>query len=174
MRLPRLQIDYIVTPRRPRWLGYALLAVALAIAGDLVVRYQAMQLELKRVETAKDLLSTERRAPQPIPKGRLDEQVKNAEAVVRQLALPWALLIQTLEEAAIKEVAILQLQPEAQQRLLKITAEARTNETMLEYLRRLAAAKTLSEVHLLSHQVQTEDPQRPIQFSVQARFKATP
>lgn len=174
MRLPRLQIDYIVTPRRPRWLGYALLAVALAIAGDLVVRYQAMQLELKRVETAKDLLSTERRAPQPIPKGRLDEQVKNAEAVVRQLALPWALLIQTLEEAAIKEVAILQLQPEAQQRLLKITAEARTNETMLEYLRRLAAAKTLSEVHLLSHQVQTEDPQRPIQFAVQARFKATP
>lgn len=174
MRLPRLQIDYLVTPRRPRWLGYALLAVALAIASDLVVRYQAVQFELERVQTAKDLLSGERRAPQPIPKARLDEQVKNAEAVVRQLALPWALLIHTLEEAAVKEVAILQLQPEAQQQLLKITAEARSNDAMLEYLRRLAAAKSLSGVHLLSHQVQTDDPQRPIQFSVQARFKDAP
>jgi Tfp pilus assembly protein PilN len=174
MTLPRLQIDYVVTPRRARWSGYLLLAVALALAGHSVVRYQAVQLELGRIQTAKDMLNVERRAPQPIPKARLDEQLKNAETVVRQLALPWAVLVQTLEEAAINEVAILQLQPEAQQRLLKITAEARTNDAMLEYLRRLAAAKTLSGVHLLSHQVQTEDPQQPIQFSVQARFKAAP
>lgn len=174
MTLPRLRIDYIAIPRRARWSGYVLLAVALAIAGDLVVRYQATQRELERVETANDLLSAGRRAPQPIPKARLDEQVKNAEAVVRQLALPWALLIHALEEAATKDVAILQLQPDAQQRLLKITAEARDNDAMLEYLRKLAAAKALFRVHLLSHQVQSEDPQRPIQFSVQAWFKATP
>ena len=174
MMLPRLSIDYIVSPRRPRWAGYALLAVALAIAGNLVVRYQAVQLDLERAETTKGLLADARRAPQPIPKARLDEQVKNAEAVVQQLALPWALLIHTLEEAASRDVAILQLQPDAQQRLLKITAEARDNDAMLEYLRRLAAAKALSRVHLVSHQVQSEDPQRPIQFSVQAGFKATP
>jgi hypothetical protein len=45
---------------------------------------------------------------------------------------------------------------------------------MLEYLRRLTAANTLSEVHLLSHQLQTEDPQWPLQFSVQMRFKGGP
>lgn len=170
----RLRIDYLVTPRRPRWLGYALLAAALAIAGELVVRYQAVQRNLERASTVNDLLSTARREPQPIPKQQVDEQVKNAEAVVRQLALPWATLIHALEQAAIKEVAILQLQPDAQQRLLKITAEARNDEAMLEYLRRLAAAKALSRVHLLSHQVHTDDPQRAIQFSVQAWFGAAP
>jgi len=174
MRLPRLQVDYVVRPRRPRWLGYALLAVALAIAGELVIRHRAVQLGLERAQTTKGLLADTRRVAPPIPKARLDEQAKIAEAVVRQLALPWALLIHTLEEAAVKEVAILQLQPEAQQQLLKITAEARNTDAMLEYLRRLAATKALSAVHLLSHQVQTDDPQRPIQFSVQARFKAAP
>jgi hypothetical protein len=173
--LKPLRIDYIVKPHRPRWLGYALLALALAIAGDLAVRYQAVQLDLRRAATVNDLYSSVRRESQPVPKQQVDEQVKNAEAAVRQLALPWAMLIHALEEAAIKDVAILQLQPDAQERLLKITAEARNDEAMLEYLRRLAAAKALSKVHLLSHQVQTDDPQRPIQFSVQAWFGvATP
>ena len=148
--------------------------VALAIAGDLVVRYRAVQLDLERAETATGLLSAGRRAPQAIPKERLDEQAKNAETVVRQLSLPWALLVYALEQAATRDVAILQLQPDAQQRLLRITAEARDKEAMLEYLRRLMAAKAFFNVHLVNHQVQIQDPQRPIQFSVQTSFRVTP
>jgi Tfp pilus assembly protein PilN len=106
-----------------------------------------------------------------LPKERLEEQTKRAEAVVRELTLPWGALLRTLEEAAMRDVAILQLQPDAQQRLLKLTAEARSQKAMFEYLRRLAAAKTLGEAHLVSHQVQHDDPQRPIQFSVQATLK---
>ena len=100
--------------------------------------------------------------------------MKNAEAVVRQLSLPWALLVYALEQAATRDVAILQLQPDAQQRLLRITAEARDKEAMLEYLRRLMAAKAFFNVHLVNHQVQIQDPQRPIQFSVQTSFRVTP
>ena len=174
MRLAPLQIDYVVSPRRTTWTGYLVFLLALAIAGHLVLRYQALQRELESVQTAKDLLGVDRKVPPSISKARLEEQLKNAEAVVRQLTLPWADLIQTLERAASKEVAILQLQPDAQQRILKITAEARSNDDILEYLRRLAAAASLCEVHLVGHPVRTEEPQQPIQFSVQARFKAAP
>jgi Tfp pilus assembly protein PilN len=107
-----------------------------------------------------------------IPKSRLDEQVKNAEAVVRQLTLPWARLIETIEAAGNNDVAILQLQPDAQQRLLRITAEARNQDAMVDYLRRLAQVDGFGHVHLLNHQVQQEDPQRPIQFAAQASFRA--
>src|SRR2546421_411835 len=48
---------------------------------------------------------------------------------------------------------------------------ARYRDAMFEYLRRLGSAQGLAEVHLVSHQVQREDPQRPIQFSVQAAIK---
>ena len=42
---------------------------------------------------------------------------------------------------------------------------------MLQYLKRLGATGSFAEVHLLSHQVREDDPQRPIQFSVQATFR---
>jgi Tfp pilus assembly protein PilN len=71
-----------------------------------------------------------------------------------------------------KEVAVLQVQPDAQSRLLKVTANARGEELMLEYLRRLGATGGFSEVHLLSHQVREDDPGRPVQFSVQASFRS--
>lgn len=174
MKRRLLQLDFIAPPRRSRWLGYALLAVSLVIAADLVIRYTEARLGLERIEAGRDLLNVERRQPTPIPREKLDEQIKNVELIVRQLALPWATLIHTLEDAATKDVAILQLQPDAQQRLLRITAEARHQEAMLEYLRQLAGAKALLNVHLVSHQVQLDDPQRPIQFSVQASFTGAP
>ena len=58
--------------------------------------------------------------------------------------------------------------------MLRLTAEARNREAMFEYLRRLAQARGLAEVHLVSHQVQRDDPQRPIQFTVQAASEELP
>jgi len=170
----RLELDFIAPPRRPLWPGVLVLAGSLAIAGVLGIHYRDVRVELERLETAGGLLSAERRPQRAIPKERIDEAVKNAETVVRQLTLPWASLAETIESAATKDVAILQLQPDAQQRLLRLTAEARHQEAMLEYLRRLAATQVLADVHVVSHQVQHEDPQRPIQFAVQASFRGTP
>jgi hypothetical protein len=42
---------------------------------------------------------------------------------------------------------------------------------MFAYVQRLENSPALGEVHLVSHQVQNEDPQRPIQFSLQAVLK---
>lgn len=173
MTIRRIEFDYIAPPRRPRWMGYTLLAVSLAIAGHLTLKYREAQLELTRAAATKGLLNTERREPRGPSKERLNDQVKNVEAVMRQLSLPWAMLIQTLEDAATGDVSILQLQPDAQQQFLRITAEARNMGAMFEYLRGLAAMKVLFNVHLANYQPQLDDPQRPIQFSVQASFKAT-
>ena len=76
--------------------------------------------------------------------------------------------------ASTADVAILQLQPEAQQRLLRVVGEARNQEAMFEYLRRLERTEPLWNVHLVSHQVQLEDPQRSVQFSLQAAFREAP
>ena len=170
----RIELDYIAAPRRPLWPGVLLLAVSIAIAGALGVRYHEIRAELKRLETAGGLITVERRAKRVVPRERLEEEAKSAEAVVRQLTLPWASLVETIEEAATRDVAILQLQPDAQQRLLRLSAEARNQEAMLEYLRRLVSGSALTDVHVVSHQVQMEDPQRPIQFSVQASLRSAP
>ena len=166
-----LELDYIAPVRRPLWPGLVVLALSLAVAGALLVRYRDARQEVVRLETESGLIAPQRGVARAVPKERLEEEAKNAASVVRQLTLPWAALIGTLEQAATREVAILQLQPDAEQRLLRLSAEARDREAMFEYLRRLGAAQGLAEVHLVSHQVQLENPQRPIQFAVQATIR---
>ncbi|HZO01487.1 MAG TPA: PilN domain-containing protein [Burkholderiales bacterium] len=167
---PRLQLDFIIPRRRPRALGIAVLAGSLAVASVLVIEHNETRQRLHELDAAAALLSVPRPAL-AIPRDKLDGEMKNAQATVRQLALPWAQLIDSLERASMKDVALLNIQPDAQARVLRVTAEARREELMLQYLRRLSSTGNFAEVHLVSHQVREDDPQRPIQFSVQARFR---
>jgi hypothetical protein len=166
----RLELDYIATAHRSQVAGLLLLAAAIAVAGFLFERHRDVRQVLDRIEARQGMLS-ERRPVRAAPREKLDEEAKSAEAVLRQLALPWASIIETVEDAASDDVAILQLQPDAQARQLRLGAEARTQEAMLEYLRKLTLAKGLGDVHIVNHQVQLDDPQRPIQFTVQATLK---
>jgi hypothetical protein len=169
MSLPRAELDYIAAPRRARAAGFALLALSLACAGIVLERYRSAKLETAAIESARALLPGERRAA-PSARGA-DEEIRQADAVVRQLALPWAAMIHAVEDAASPDIAVMQMEPDARDRKLRIGAEAKDEAAMLEYLRRLGRAAALTDVQLASHQVQLEDARRPIQFAVLARLK---
>jgi len=171
MSARRLELDYVAAPRRAWWIGAAVLILALAVAGDMVLRYRDTRHELAAIDAAQGLLNADRRPQRPVSKERLDEEAKIIDAAVRQLSLPWAQMIEAVEAASTGEVTVLQLQPETQQRSLRLTAEAKTREAMLRYVRRLGETRVLSGVHLVNHHVQVEDPSRPIQFGVQAAFR---
>ena len=145
--------------------------MALALGAVVLERYRDVRDDLARLQAQAGLVLPGGRATRALPKERLDEQAKSAEAVVRQLTLPWASLIGAIEQAATRDVAILQLQPDAEHSVLRLTAEARNREAMFEYLKRLGAARELTNVVLVSHQVQQDEPQQPIQFAVQALLR---
>ena len=169
----RIELDYVAAPRRAWWIGASVLILALAVAGDMVLRYRDAVHELAAVDAAQGLLNADRRPQRAVSKERLDEEAKIIDATVRQLSIPWAQLIEALEAASTGEVTVLQLQPETQQRSLRLTAEAKTREAMLRYVRRLGETRVLTGVHLINHHVQVEDPSRPIQFGVQAAFRSS-
>lgn len=169
-RPPPLELDHIAPRRRRRWPGFLVLAVSLAVAADLVLRYEENAARLERLHAAEALVP-HTRPTRAAPSKVAEAEEKIARAAVRQLALPWARLIRALEGASTPDVAILQLQPEAQQQVLRISAEARDAAAMFRYLRALAAAKGLSEIHLVSHEVAQDDPQRPVRFAAQASFR---
>jgi hypothetical protein len=172
MSLPRADLDYVAAPRRAHALGIAVLAIALGVAGLLLQHYHQVKLEIARIDASQDLLAGARHPV--VAHKSLDDEIKNAEAVVRQLALPWAAMVQAVEGASSPDVALLQMQPDAQQRQLRLSAEATNERAMLAYLERLAAAPLLADVHIASHQVMLEEPRRPIQFTVLARLKGAP
>jgi len=168
-----LELDFVVPRRRGRLAGWIVLSLSLVLALGAVVEYQKVRQRLHELDAAEALLGGARPA-RVLPRERLDAEMKSAQATVRQLTLPWAQLIDSLERAATAEVAVLHIQPDAQNRVLRVSAEARREGPMLEYLRRLEATGSFAEVHLVSHQVREDVPARPIHFSVQASFRGKP
>ncbi len=170
MKPPRLELDHVAPRRRTRWPGLALLGLSLAVAAGLAMRYQDTAERLAQVPVK--TISTPPVRAAPAKSNDAEERI--ARAAMRQLALPWAGLVRALEDAAVPDVALLQLQPEAQQQVLRVSAEARNPAAMVRYLRGLAEAKGLSEVHLVSHAVAQDDPQHPVRFAAQASFRGMP
>jgi hypothetical protein len=144
-----------------------LLVAALAAAAQLLARFQEVRRQLAMVEVSRD------RGPRPeqrVSPQRLAEQSERAAAALRRLTVPWARMIETVEAASTPQVVLMQIQPEPERRTLRLTAQARTPEAMLEYVHRLGESRFLRQIYLVSHQVQEADPRRPIQFVVQASF----
>jgi hypothetical protein len=167
MKPPRLELDHVAPRRRLRWPGLALLGLSLAIAADLGLRYRDTIAGLQHVPAASRATPVD-----SIPRKNNDAEDKVARAAVRQLALPWAGLIRALEDSATPDVALLQVHPEAQQQVLRVSAEARDPAAMFKYLGGLGSANGLSEIHLVSHEVAQDDPQRPVRFAAQASFRS--
>jgi hypothetical protein len=163
-----VSLDFESAPRRIAWAGWGLLAIALALAGGLAARFVSLQAELELAESQATRLQVRARAAPADAKAARQraEELQRARIVSRQLTLPWGPLFESVERAATSRVALLGLQPDTAQNVVRITAESRELSDALEFVRRLEATRRLGRVHLASHQVQEQDPQRPVRFVV--------
>jgi hypothetical protein len=168
VKLPRVELDYIAAARRPRAVGIALLLASLICAGSVLERYLEARTAGERFVAARALLPGEHHATRKRSTG---DQMKHAQAVVGQLALPWAAMIRSVEMADSPEVALMQMEPDPRERRLRVMAEAKNEQSMLEYVRRLGLANDLTDVHLANHQILLEDPKHPYQFTALARLR---
>lgn len=154
--------------------GVALLLVALMLGGTLFVNYSDLAVEVERSETSLAKLEglSGHKAASPAKPGELPygAEIKRANEVIDQLARPWDQLFGAVEEAAGKDIALLAIQPEKNKGIVTISGEARTVAAMLDYMRRLNQVKPLRNVDLLSHQIQQQDPQKPVHFNLSAKW----
>lgn len=174
-----LHIDYQQNPPLS-WTGPALLVLTL-VAMILTVAYY-VELSNKVANWEDRLEQVERRQGRLSlsggPAGRGGEgmalEVKRANEVLRQLTLPWNELFEAVELAAGKEVALLVMEPNMEKHVVKINGEARSLEALLNYIMRLEEQDVFGPVYLQSHQVQQQDPDKPVRFSLLAVWVETP
>lgn len=99
-----------------------------------------------------------------------DAQGKAVNSTVLQLNLPWADLQEAVGAATPPAVALLALEPDPNKQLLRISAEAKNADDMIAYIEQLKQQEFFSGAALVRHEVNEQDPNRPIRFLVEAQW----
>lgn len=110
-------------------------------------------------------------APVAAPQPALSEaQAGAVNAAVMQLNLPWRALHDAIGAATPPSVAMLALEPDARKRSMKITAEAKNSDAMIAYVEELKGQELFADVVLTRHEINDQDPNRPIRFQIEAQW----
>lgn len=179
MAMSALRLDYQQSRPFP-WGGAILLALALGVLLMSVAWYRELESQAAgwEAKAARLEVPARRQAPDVRIGGRAAEtlalEVKQANEVLRQLSLPWEGLFQAVEMSGDKDVALLALEPDSANRSVKISGEAKNMAALLSYIQRLEQRAVFGTVYLQNHQVQQQDPDKPVRFALLAAWREKP
>ena len=168
-QMQALRIDFCRSPSAPRWVAPLLLAVAVAFAGDVGISFFDSHSKMKKNEAA--LARLDPRSYKPA-RNASPEEVALARETVQRLSMPWEKLFGALESAADEQVALLAIEPDPRAGTVVISGDSKDYLAALTYVLNLSRAEALSHVQLARHEVKSNDPQKPVAFSVSAAWSA--
>lgn len=99
-----------------------------------------------------------------------ESQANAVNAATAQLNLPWRDLFDALEAATPASIALLAIEPDAKKRVLRATAEAKTDDDMIAYIEHLKKQSFFSSVLLTRHEINEQDPNKPLRFQFDAEW----
>ena len=165
-----LHLDFERKARRAE-LGYGLIAAG-ALLSALVLGAQLMV--YKEIDSYGEIMpaAVRARGESVLPRGvgSEAEAIAGARAVVTHLTGPWETLFRTLEAIEAPEVALLAIAPDTQKNKIRVYAEAKNLAAMLSYYSALEQSRAFDDVVLVEHEIQHNDPQRPVRFSITAEW----
>jgi hypothetical protein len=174
-RLAPMRLDFAATESGASWSGLLMLVLGLAAAGLIIGDYQRLLASAERIEAELGRLSAPRRGGEPARDARKQgEAVARSNEVAHELSRRWDRVFLALESAKAPDVALLAIEPDPRKGVLRVTAEAKGKNAMLDYVNRLQAAQSLQRVMLESHEVMAQVPEKPVRFVVTASWVATP
>jgi Tfp pilus assembly protein PilN len=178
--MKRLRIDFAPQSARTalaRMHPLAWLAVAAALGAgahaaivytDVARQRQGAADELRRVQSRS---AAQAAASQPKPKAPIPEQQAHAvNAAIAQLNLPWRDVLDAVESATPATIALVALEPDAKKHIVKGTAEAKTGDAMIAYIEELKRQPFFRFVVLTKHEINAQDPNRPLRFQFEAQW----
>jgi hypothetical protein len=169
---PSLRRTLFHTPRA----AWSVACVALGLCGAVgmagwrheraVAAYEAELARLRARASAPPVVQVALRPP-PVPQA----QAEAVNATIEQLNLPWRALHDAVQAATPPTVALLALEPDAKKHTLRITAETKGSDDMVDYVRSLQEQPGFAGVTLVRHEINDQDPNHPIRFQVDAQWR---
>ncbi|KQV45524.1 hypothetical protein [Duganella sp. Root336D2] len=177
-----MQIDFAAAGWRrtlyrshPLALAAGVLGLALLTAGGVfgvqAAQQQAAREENLRAQQRKQAAAV--RAPERKPETViLEAQAVAVNTAILQLNLPWRDLQDAVAAANTPAVALLALDPDPRKQTLKITAETKNSDDMVGYIEQLKQQEFFAGAALLRHEINDQDPNRPLRFQVEVQWRA--
>lgn len=97
-------------------------------------------------------------------------ELKLANRVIERLSMPWDALFREIELSVDEQITLLNVEPDTEKKEIRIIAEAKSLTAMLDYMKRMRTIALFKDAHLLNHQIQQQDPQRPVRFLISANW----
>ncbi len=169
-----LNIDFAQRTSLVRKASIGMLLAAIVTTSHIGKTYYDLSLNLDAWKEKRRLAQADKRKAERPEAGskeemeKLESALKATQNVITRLALPWDALFSEIDSSVNDKVTLLSVEPDAEKKDLHIAAEAKDLTAMLDYEKRLQASALFRNVHVVSHQVQLQDPQRPVRFVIQA------
>jgi hypothetical protein len=171
MKMRPLGFDFAFQHRAPRWPGWLLLALGVAVVADLARDYRSLRADVARLEARFPALQETADKLLPGRAAANTEEFAAARAVVRRFAAPWKTLFSAIESVQVENVSLLSIEPDAATGQVVITGEGKHYLAVLTYVAQLSAHPAFARVHLSRHEIRDAQPRRPIAFSVVAQWR---
>lgn len=154
------------------WLALAAGIIACASGGIATLRLLSQsdshQEELQRLQK---MVQTRARPAPTRAETILPVHAKAVNDIVSRLNLPWSDVFQSVEAATPATIALLEMSPDPERYAIKGMAEAKTADDMLAYIVQLGQQRFFTSVLLTRHEVNEQDPNKPIRFQFTAEWK---
>lgn len=173
---PMLSLDFAAPRVRVTLTGALLLVVGLSAVTLACLEYRAVS--MKRAGLEMKLADVMRRNHvDPLTTAQTEQLSTEATGITRELGTPWTGVLADLEAAAKAsegQISLLAVEPDHEKHRILIKAESKDLPLALAYLKRLQDSHSLRHPMLDSHEVATDDKDRPVRFAMTADWQEAP
>jgi hypothetical protein len=176
MSAPAVTVDFVNRRSRMTLAGAVVLLLGVSAAAAACFEYRLI--ESRRAGLELKLQAAARQGHRdPALELRAAGLTEEAGRMAAELGTPWTKLLTELEAAShdsAGQIAVLSIEPDHAKRNVHITGESRDLPLALAYVQRLQTSTLLRYPMLDSHEVKTDDAQRPVRFAMTAEWKELP
>ena len=93
------------------------------------------------------------------------------QTIVTALVMPWSKLLQAIEHADNKDIALLNLVPNTKSQQMILSGEGKDLQTVLSYVNQLQAQPMLEKVYLQKHTIDSSNVSKPVKFTIFTQWR---
>jgi len=176
MAIRALSLDFKQSARSWSVLGLVVLLLGAFVLAIVANEERKLAGQIELAESRLEVLAKRGKIKPALPLDAqaLQQDIRQANEILQQLALPWDALFQAVEANSEQEIALLSIQPDVGKHIVRIGGEAKNFDALLAYITRLEHSKILNHVYLTTHEVRTQDAEKPVRFALVANWTVQP